>query len=124
MRNVLQLFTALAILLSAYAFAAPGARAETLTFVIESQVDDVLRLEFSSTSRQVFWPAGNKSWVLDDYEPHSYKLSCNRGEQVCYGAWQTDGTLRWGRGYRADTACKACCYTCNGSTTKVIRLTY
>ncbi len=114
-----------ALLFGSLAVVAPPAQAQTITFRIQSDVDEILRLEFSSaTWENRFWPGSGKSWVLDDYEEHSYKLNCSKGEKICYGAWEPGGETRWGRGYRADRSCKTCCFTCNGGTTRLITLTY
>ena len=108
--------------LSGFAAAAP-ARANTLTFLMKSEYQYTLRLEFYSTKTGLYWPGNGKSWAMDDYDAHTYKLNCTTGEQICYGAWESGGTLQWGVGYQHSQGCQNCCYTCNGGTTKLIRLT-
>jgi hypothetical protein len=107
-------------LLMALPVAAP-ARAESLTFWMASNHDYEISLEFSSSKTRV-WPGNGRYYVLDDYEPHSFKLNCQRGEKVCYGAWETGGEVRWGMGFQRDRRCTSCCYTCNGATTQLITL--
>lgn len=100
------------------------AKADSLTFPLKSSYDYELRLEFYSPSRDLYWPGNGKSWLLDDYETHNYKLNCKRGEKICYGAWEVDGTLQWGVGHQYSQTCKNCCYTCKGvTTTRLINLT-
>jgi len=51
--------------------------------------------------------------VIDDYDIHTYTLSCNRGEQICYGAWVRGNSDRyWGSGYDGQQRCSSCCLTC------------
>lgn len=116
MQKLIQMLGLLALLLSSAIWAAP-ARAETMTFPIQSTYDYQMRLEFYTPQRGLYWPGNGKSWLLDDYEAHSYKINCQRGEQVCYGAWDPDGSLQWGVGHQYSQRCTNCCYICKGGTT-------
>ena len=53
-----------------------------------------------------------------------YKISCIKGEKVCYGAWlQGNSSRYWGVGKGNQQKCADCCYTCGGNTvTKVHNL--
>lgn len=100
------------------------AQAATFTFVVKSEYPYQVRLEFRSADRGVYWPGNGKSWLLDDSETHRYNLTCTYGEQICYGAWEVNGTLQWGIGYQYTQGCKNCCFTCtNGGQSRLIRLT-
>ena len=100
-----------------------AARADSLTFWIMSDHDNEIAIEFSANPNR-YWPGYGESWLIDDYEQHSYVLNCERGESICYGAWEPNGDLRWGVGYQRDRRCEDCCYTCNGNTeTELINLT-
>lgn len=99
------------------------AQADSITFWISSDHPYPVRLEFSSADEpDRYWPGDGLSYPLEDYEAHSFKLNCRTGERICYGAWESGGETRWGRGYRADTRCEDCCYECNGGETDLITL--
>lgn len=68
---------------------------------------------YSKTNEGHAWPGGDQVYIITDSEPHTYKLSCQRGEKICFGAWRR-GNQRshWGSGYRAREACTSCCLTC------------
>ena len=111
------------VLLLAPGLAATPARADSMKFLIQSQNPYYLRLEFYSPSRNLYWPGNGKSWHITDYQSHTYAISCKRGEQVCYGAWQDDRGLIWGRRpEQYEQSCKSCCYVCSNTTTKLITL--
>lgn len=113
---------ALLVLLPAFAVSALPAQADRLTFWVKSNHHYSVSIEFSS-SKTRYWPGNGKSWSIDDYEAHKYVLTCRTGESICYGAWEPNGTTRWGLGYRRDRTCSNCCYTCNGDTeTRLITL--
>lgn len=68
-------------------------------------------------------PAGGKVYVLDDSEVHSYTLSCNPGEDICFGAWVRGNTDKyWGVGYDNSQDCSDCCYYCDNIDTDVRNL--
>ena len=119
MHQIVRLFVVMTCILAG----AATARAETLTFMMSSDHPEILRLEFASQNRNVYWPGDGKSWTMEDYDVHAYKLNCRRGEKICYGAWTEDFSSSWGVGYQNGNRCQNCCYTCNGGTTKVINLT-
>jgi hypothetical protein len=113
---------ALLLVLPALAAAAGPASAGSITFWMASDYPDPVRVEFSA-SKQRYWPGNGLSYEIDDWENHKYTLNCSTGEKVCYGAWVSNGTTRWGLGYRRDRTCDDCCYTCgNGNATRLITL--
>ena len=102
-----------------------AARAESLTFQIRSNHENVVSLEFYSQDRNAAWPGNGKVYILDDYDVNSYALSCRAGEDICYGAWvRNDSSTYWGVGYNNEQYCESCCWTCDGGTTSVINLNY
>ena len=100
-----------------------AAQAETITFWMASDHPYPVGLEFSSADEPGrYWPGDGMSYPLDDYEPHSFVLNCRTGERICYGAWEKDGSVRWGAGYQQDRHCEDCCYECVGQETELITL--
>ena len=68
------------------AVAAPPAAAETMTWTIRSNYDYRVQVEFFSQERKAAWPGGGKAYSLNDSKAHAFKLNCQRGEKICYGA--------------------------------------
>jgi len=100
-----------------------AASAETLTFSVRSFHKNQVDVAFYSQSRSHSWPGGDKVWVIKDYEVHDYRLNCNKGEKICYGAWvRGSSSSYWGAGRGGRQSCKSCCFTCNGGETPVINL--
>src|ERR1700754_1686214 len=82
---------------------AATAQAGSITFWFVSNYPEPVSLEFSSADEpDRFWPGYGQSYPLNDYDQHSFQLTCRTGERVCWGAWVPNGGVRWGRGYRAD----------------------
>jgi len=103
---------------------ATDAAAETITFRVQHLDGRVGHIRFFSMDRQVQWPAPGQGYPLRDYGVHEYRLSCNRNERICYGAWVlgSGGNLYWGAGIHGNNYCANCCYTCHGNTTQLIVL--
>lgn len=74
------------------------------------------QIEFYSQDRNVAWPGNNQSYNINDYNNHVYKLKCNSGEKICYGAWSLGGSKSWGVGMNNRFTCANCCVTCDGSS--------
>ena len=112
-----------AILSVAFAVLASGfmpAAAETLSFRVKNDSPHVIELAFYSMNRAYEWPGNNQAWVLKDNLIHTFRLTCQRGEDICLGAWQQGNRNRyWGMGFNADHECENCCYYCNGQTTDI-----
>ena len=69
-------------------------RNPTVTFQIKSNHPNTVALSFhSATDRSRVWPDDGNVYVIDDRNVHTYRLSCERGEQICYGAWVNGGAL-------------------------------
>jgi hypothetical protein len=65
-----------------------------------------------SKSRTWVWPSSTTSWPLDDSEEHNFRLTCEVGEKICFGAFWADGRS-WGVGRYGRDGCTQCCLTCN-----------
>lgn len=99
------------------------AQSQTLTWRIQSFDKEVVDVKFYSTNRNHVWPNTNTVFSIDDYEVHTYKISCIENEQICYGAWvRGSSSSYWGRGKGGKHGCSKCCYICNGGTTPVKKL--
>lgn len=86
----------------------------SLTFRIRSE-GTASRLSFYSQDRNFLWPGGGRDYIVDS-ELRSYSLSCQTGEQVCFGAWTRSSSDYWGVGYNNQYNCHNCCRICNGQT--------
>lgn len=115
--NVKKLSVIAGVLLSGLAWAAPAA-ADSLEWRIRSDYQYTVSLAFYSQDRSFSWPGGNQVYVVDDYAEHSYSLSCNYGESICYGAWvRGDSSKYWGVGNNNEQYCSNCCYVCGQGDT-------
>ena len=103
----------LAALLAAAAslFAAQASAAE-LVWRIQSEHPNHVSLEFYSQDRNHVWPGGGDVYVIEDWATHTYTLTCNDGEKICYGAWVSESSTYWGKGYDGAEACGSCCAVC------------
>ncbi len=91
-----------------------------LTFQFTSNYQSKIQLAFYSRNRDVAWPGSGRVYENNDYNTHIYKLRCNSGEQICYGAWTMDLGSYWGVGLRNRHACTGCCARCLGQTVSVV----
>ena len=111
-----------------------------LTFQLTNDTGRTLNLKFFSRaeSRQE-WPSKTKAFsVRPESGVQQIKISCEEGEQICWGAWQTvqsvsgeivgPGGLRatrtskfsTGVGERGLRTCERCCHICkDGAMTPV-----
>jgi hypothetical protein len=100
-------------LLGVVGFCALGraeAQAATMRLCFVNNSSYIAYIRAFSFSRGVYWPAGG-SWVLNDRTPRCSTISCNAGEQVCFGG-SNNGS--WGVGIDGDQGCQGCCGTCDG----------
>ncbi len=71
------------------AFATGGAApalADSITFKVRSFHKFSVDMKFYSKSRNNVWPGASSHWTIKDYSVKEYRLSCIRGERICYGA--------------------------------------
>lgn len=112
----------LAALAAVCALAAPAFSAD-VTFVMRNEHPNAVEVELYSQDRDHIWPGDNKVFYLDDGETKQIPLSCDEGEQICYGAWVSgDKGTYWGTGPDNAETCEDCCYTCEGGETEEINL--
>ncbi len=98
-----------------------SAKADSLTFQIRSFHKNAVDVAFYSQNRKHVWPASDRVYVIRDFNVAQYKLSCVRGETICYGAAvKGNYSLYWGVGINGKKACKGCCQTCGGDTVTVV----
>ncbi len=106
------LLVAAASLLAAPPFATLASAAE-LVWRIQSEHPSVVSLEFYSQDRNRVWPGGGEVYVIKDWDTHTYSLTCNDDEKICYGAWvRNESSTYWGAGSDGGEACDNCCAVC------------
>jgi hypothetical protein len=88
--------------------AAPG----TATFQIQSDTKYIVRVALFSAKRNKSWPSSGEYWEIVDSKPKTYKVACEVGEKICYGAWYQHLSAEWGVGHKNRYECKDCCITC------------
>jgi len=111
------------VLAALLCLAGTAAQAGTLSFKFRSNHEYSVGLEFTSQDRNHQWPGDGKAYKIADYEVHSYKLQCQTGETICYGAWlEGDSTQYWCVGMDNENHCSDCCYVCDGSQVQLINL--
>lgn len=113
-----------AIVLVAIAMlAAAAAQADEMAFFMKNQAGRAVAVELRSHDRDQVWPGDDKVYLLEKGEAKSVPISCNAGENICYGAWVAgDDRVTWGVGPDDDHACDDCCYTCAAKTTATVKI--
>ena len=107
---------------AAIAFGTMG-QAQGLTFSFDNEFTEDLAIEFYSQDRNHVWPGGSDVYVLGTSDgAMSYSLSCQPGENICFGAWTQDRRNFWGGGVDMSESCEACCAVCDGSVLDTIEL--
>jgi hypothetical protein len=115
--TLLRMLVTILAFLSAWMLTPSSVRAETETWEIQSSYPFKVQIKFYSKDRNVVWPAGGQSYVLDDSKMHQFSLNCQAGERICYGAWDVitggrTGKKYWGVGQSNSKGCTDCCWTC------------
>jgi hypothetical protein len=103
------------------------AATDEVTINVRSLVDVRAQIKFFAQNRSWVWPNASEAYVLDDYQTHSYTLTCIRGEEICFGAWSVargnrTGRLSWGVGRNNNESCRNCCFTCGDGPYKTQEL--
>jgi len=99
------------------------AQAQGLTFSFDNEYSEDLAIEFYSQDRNHVWPGGGDVYVLGTSDgAMAYPLSCQPGENICFGAWTLDRRSFWGGGVDMSQSCEACCAVCDGSVLDTIEL--
>lgn len=99
------------------------ALAGDVTFVMNNHHPNAVEVQLYGQDRDHVWPGPDEVYLLDDGETRTMSLSCQDGEQICYGAWISgDPDTYWGVGPDNRQDCSTCCYTCEGGETEQINL--
>jgi hypothetical protein len=89
--------------------------ADLIVFQFRSNHPYTVQLSFFSQDRNHAWPGGDQAWDLDDSELHTFRLECEAGERIAWGAWDKGNpNYYWGAGNN-DQYCSSCVYTCGYS---------
>ncbi len=114
---------ALVVLTATICSTAGHALSADVSFVMRNEHPNAVEVELYSQDRKHVWPGGNQVYYLDDGESKQIHLSCQQGENICYGAWVSgDKQTYWGTGPNNKETCEDCCYVCNGGETEEINL--
>lgn len=83
-----------------------GGGLSTLAWSVTNNSGQNLRLEFRSENRDNVWPGNGQVYTLPSGGGINASLSCQAGEHICWGAWNSDNSRYWGtgRGGNAQTA--------------------
>lgn len=88
----------------------PQAQAQVVTYCFTNNAAYIIYIRMFSSNRNAVWPASG-GWMLNDRQRHCIPLSCNVGEQICFGGSDNAGRS-WGVGYNNNLGCTSCCGTC------------
>ena len=114
-RLVLTLF-----LVSLISSAVPSkGHAEELEWTLRNEHRATIYVQFFSKTRSHIWPGGGNTYVFNDAKNHTQRLSCRRGETICFGGFNAERSLFWGVGEAGTKACKTCCRVCGEFYTDV-----
>jgi hypothetical protein len=95
-------------------------QAEDMQFHINNKTTYNIQVRFFSQTRAAWWPGEKSGWDMNVNASNDFKLSCNPGEKVCYGAWtMPKPTLDWGVGLDGKNKCSACCYSCGANSNEI-----
>ncbi|WP_147082599.1 hypothetical protein [Methylobacterium haplocladii] len=91
----------------------PRIKSGVVTFRMKNKAKYIIEIAFYSDNRKNWaWPSFSSHWTLKDREFHDYRLGCEIGESVCYGAWYKNQTKYWGVGMENKHSCSSCCLVC------------
>ena len=90
-----------------------GGSTTSMVWQVKSNYQYRVQIAFYARERNHEWPGNGQAWDLNDYNNHTYTLSCRRGEKVCFGAWVTGNANKyWGVGFGGKQGCATCCFYC------------
>jgi len=91
-------------------------KAGEATFKLTNEAPFNVMIKVFAKARNWQWPSHHTHWNLNDGGQHELRISCQDGEQVCYGgAYAANDATYWGVGFKGDKACKDCCLTCGNA---------
>lgn len=97
--------------------------ADSMTWRFRNQSEDALFAQLHSRSRVQAWPDADEIWrVPPNGLFYDQPISCATGEDICYGAWNDDKSLKWGVGPAGKDGCENCCYRCGEGNTATVSL--
>ena len=141
MNRLICLFGALAVVCMSM-FSAPATAAD-FTFQIINDTERALNLKlFSRSDSHQQWPSKTKAFSIrpNGDSVQQLKISCEEGEQICWGAWMTVESVsgevgpggkratrisnyQGGVGERGQRTCERCCHVCKqDALTPVMKL--
>ena len=103
--------------------AVPSAAGE-MVWKFKSEHPSPVGVELYSQDRNKTWPGGGRPYMLGDWKTHAFRIECQDGERICFGAWvQNDTSVFWGSGLDGVEACGNCCAKCGsrGLRTQVLK---
>lgn len=110
--------------LAAAAILPASARAESFVWRFQNVTPHIIVVELYAKDRSQVWPGEGKVWrVPPDRVVYANSITCERSEYICFGGWSDKRpNTFWGAGRGGGRGCKTCCYHCNGSYSRIIRL--
>jgi len=95
------------------------------TFKLTNKAQYTIILKLFSQSRNWIWPGPTQHFTLDDDAEHDFALSCQNGENICFGGSynSNDQPRYWGVGFLGDKGCNGCCLVCGNNVWHAWNLT-
>ena len=116
---MIRLFLAL-FLISLFQTVAPShGKAEELEWTLRNEHGSTVYVMFFSKTRSHNWPGKGNTYVFNDAKNHTQRLSCRRGETICFGGFNAQRSLFWGVGEAGTKGCQTCCRVCGEYYTDV-----
>jgi hypothetical protein len=103
-----------------------GDDTDTLTWEFINSTSTQVDLRFFDINYGAWYPSRSEVYVLDPAEDKTYRLECNKGATICYGASvRSNRNQIWGKGSLNDHSCgsQGCCHVCDGAKLTTISLT-
>jgi len=86
---------------------------KNVTWDVTNSVGSAISLKFFDRTTGAVWPGSTTYWALDAGERQTYKLSCNKDSQICFGAaLSKNRNYYWGVGLDNRSGCQGCCHVC------------
>src|SRR5882672_8426232 len=100
---------------------ATPAHAAEMAFFVKNLRQQSVAVELFSHDRETVWPGDDKVFMIEPHSQKSVPISCNAGENICYGAWVNgQDNISAGVGPDNDQPCDTCCFICVEKTTETI----
>ncbi len=89
-----------------------------LTLQFTDSCTNNVELKFYDQTNGDVWPSGSTHWVLNDGNTLSQTVSCQTGDNICFGAAVNGDNSQgyWGAGFGGQLGCTGCCYSCANSS--------